>query len=146
MSADRETLEALRERVRAATGPDRDIERDLAVALGLAVRRSGIASVEWAMPNGLGSDTYSEPPAYTASIDAALALVERVLPGMWRLLLHRALSRIDKEFEGVGEPLWNLQVLPPAILNALLAALIERGEKISENPKESHASRPANIL
>lgn len=62
-------LMELLERVRKATGPDRELERDIMVeAFGDGVRN--------ALP----------VPTYTASIDAALALVERKLPGwIWML-------------------------------------------------------------
>ena len=61
--------EELIARLEALSGPDREVDRHVAVAVGLAKRLSGIAAVEWRPGN-----TYSVPPAYTASIDAAVAL------------------------------------------------------------------------
>ena len=71
------SLSALLERVEGATGGDRELDRDIAIATGW-VHRSGAPwerVLEWERPNP------------TASVDAALALIGRVLPGlyMWRL-------------------------------------------------------------
>jgi hypothetical protein len=57
-------LQSLLERVKAASGPDRELDR--------AFDRRDIFPV------------YGDHPQYTASIDAALGLVEKVLPG-WAL-------------------------------------------------------------
>jgi len=69
-------IASLLERVTAATGPDRVLDLDLARALVpdvVVLRRND-------------DDTANEPHTYweyTTSIDAALALVERMLPG-WK--------------------------------------------------------------
>ena len=69
-------IASLLERVTAARGPDRVLDLDLARALVpdvVVLRRND-------------DDTANEPHTYweyTASIDAALALVERMLPG-WK--------------------------------------------------------------
>ena len=74
-------LTALLERVEAATGPDREIDTEIARAFGWTPPGINPALWEgketpswWATP-GFGM------PAYTSSLDAAIALVERVLPG-----------------------------------------------------------------
>lgn len=69
-------IASLLERVTAAAGPDRVLDLDLALALVpdvVVLRRND-------------DDTANEPHTYweyTTSIDAALALVERMLPG-WK--------------------------------------------------------------
>lgn len=84
-------LAELLERVKAATGPDRELDADLAQTI------EGV-EIQWRQANGTmemypvqryPSTTHSAGfgigpvPNYTASIDAALALTERVLPGWW---------------------------------------------------------------
>ena len=63
-------LHALAQRLAEAMGPDRELDRDLHVALGLSMDTTVHCGV---LLN-----------AYTASLDAAVALVERVLPGWWQ--------------------------------------------------------------
>lgn len=82
-------IASLLERVTAATGPDRVLDLDLARALVpdvVVLRRND-------------DDTANEPHTYweyTASIDAALALVERLLPG-WsvRIYSHPGAAYVD---------------------------------------------------
>ncbi|MDH3740291.1 MAG: hypothetical protein OER56_01720 [Hyphomicrobiales bacterium] len=90
-------LQALRERIRAATGPDRgidgrlhfyDCERNSAVPCGA----TNISFRKHEQKHGWHTAYIAHKgfihgfPEYTASIDAALALVERVLPGWtWRV-------------------------------------------------------------
>ncbi|MFA6043595.1 MAG: hypothetical protein WC718_01305 [Phycisphaerales bacterium] len=72
------SLSALLERVEAATGGDRELDRDIAIATGW-VHRSGAPwerVLEWERPNP------------TASVDAALALIGRVKPGARALMEH----------------------------------------------------------
>src|SRR5690554_4343906 len=63
----------LLDKVKAATGPDRELDLDLAKALvpDVLVMRQ--------RDDNTGADPYTYWE-YTASVDAALALVERVLP------------------------------------------------------------------
>lgn len=80
-------------RLEAATGPDREIDLDIAVGLKIAPggekweRRNGRYDQggsphlrENRAPDPGPWPTFSAQP-YTASVDAALALLERVLPG-----------------------------------------------------------------
>lgn len=59
----------------------RELDAEIAAALdgwsGFGLRTSQIEG------RPRGSDRFSTPPHYTTSLDAALALVERVLPGWW---------------------------------------------------------------
>jgi hypothetical protein len=76
MPATTEELRALLDRVQKATGPDRELDKELLWVLG---RYSWRGMNYW-------NDTGEMWPSrlsvfFTASIDAAVALVERVLPG-----------------------------------------------------------------
>lgn len=78
-------LKALLERVRAATGADRGLDYSLFVAFA-----------ERDAPNYWSPASGHE---YTASIDGALALVGRVLPG-WRLSqLRQLVERLGGKFK-----------------------------------------------
>lgn len=87
MTADRKMLEALRERVRGAQGPDREIDGLLAKIAGEipenatfeAVNTYGQEVDSW-YTGGYGDYRFYEPKEYTASIDAAVALVARLRP------------------------------------------------------------------
>jgi hypothetical protein len=70
-------LKALRERLRAAKGPDRDLDDAIEALLWKGVA----ADHPHAVPVGRTGWKMQAPEYYTVSIDAAVALVERVLPG-----------------------------------------------------------------
>lgn len=74
MEASKEELEALLARVESATGPDREIDLALMI-LGWGGPRERYLTDE------LDRLAFGEQWKFTASLDAALALVERVLPG-----------------------------------------------------------------
>lgn len=90
------------ERLEKATGPDREIDallwahfdnRVVRIAYGevIARKRDSLDDVRLGFvdPTPLRSNFYGwDGEAYTASIDAALALVERVLPGWGYFLRH----------------------------------------------------------
>jgi hypothetical protein len=120
-------LKELLERVEKATGPDRDIDFDLAELLDefAFVPTFGMAGNWYKRPVQYGLTT--DVPAYTASIDAAVALVGKVLPG-WSWVVGRNDTDSEhmcimgdspqNEFESEGSS-------PPlAILAAMLRALI----------------------
>lgn len=122
MTLDEVGLGELVERVKAANGPDREIGIDLLIRFdpfyGKAASRSdGISAMLI-----LNADP-------TASIDAALALVERVLPGWWVQHLGKVTTgwacRI--ETQGISIPKTTRPLYAPtaplAILLALLSAL-----------------------
>lgn len=130
---DRETLVGLRAKVAALSGPDREVDGSIALALGLAPAGSFRLQVI-----GDGGDFGTGPydiwksPSYTASIDAAVALIERLLP-VWRGLLDIGdwapsggyMARLEgadghASAEGATPAL--------ALLLALLDALIERAQ------------------
>lgn len=109
---DPDALRELLGRVEAATGPDRQMDYDLYARL-LGKPPSGKVQL---------------PPQYTSSIDAALALVERCLPGALWTVQHLG----EGDFAAhVGSPDFNavmcgsevLKTPALAVLSALLSAL-----------------------
>lgn len=124
----REELTALQQRVRAATGPDRSIDAAL-----LAVANPETAAkhpwVTWIADQEAGRDDFTAIQRYTASIDAAFALTERVLPEHdWiightngGLTIHCQLGP-DADRMAFGD------TPPLAILAALLSTLIAQAE------------------
>lgn len=116
-------LNELFERVKKATGPDRKL--DIAIA-----RQTHHPSMDGCNPDHdnfimAGSKMDRRIPAFTASIDAALALVERVLPGwpqQWAEMLREAMDDLWAE----TSPQMPIIRLPLAILAALLSALISK--------------------
>ncbi len=75
-------LTSLAERCEAATRPDRELDREIALAMGwrlVAVPYLDGARIinEWKRPKsfGLPLGTMADPPFFTASIDAAMTLV-----------------------------------------------------------------------
>lgn len=128
-------LEQLLAKIEAATGPDRELDELLTA---------------WAVGATLQADaTFDHKPAYhrdgfwvsiepitplTASIDAALALVERILPG-FRLELEQSLDgkwwdaylmEVGTSGPAIGRTDQGYNFPALAILNALLKALIAR--------------------
>ncbi len=77
---DRSDMVELLARIEAATGPDRELDGDLHnVLFGTAYVRSAGSVSGFMTSETDNGNPYVE--RYTASIDAALALVERMLPG-----------------------------------------------------------------
>lgn len=98
-------LQELLARVTAAEGPDRGIDREL-------------IRVVWGEKPEAWEMTRTEIPAYTASLDASLALVERKLPGdQSRIILEAYHVWVERESPRAVE-------FPRFILAALLKALI----------------------
>jgi hypothetical protein len=60
------SLTALRQRVEAAEGPDREIDREIAIVCGWQQRWDDLT-----------------PIPYTASLERSIELVHRMLPGFW---------------------------------------------------------------
>jgi hypothetical protein len=128
-------IQGLLERVRAATGPDAALDAEIALAFGAAVEpaeRNALGDIRvpawWTMP-GASREEWPHrktPWPLTASLDAALALVERVLPG-WR----KSISELQAdEWEGsiwdrgcVTERYGLARTAPLALLAALLVVL-----------------------
>jgi len=123
-------LKDLLARIEAATEGDEDLDRDIAIALGWTPPAMGLP--HWHDDEG---NHWSALPDWSTSIDDALALVERVKPGVW---WHIAKGRLT-----ASEPLFGAELLfddmeslghgeaataPLAILAALLRS-IEGGER-----------------
>ena len=131
------TLKELAAMLDAATGPNRGLDDTIALSLdGYAVRKIG-GLPHFTTPEEMIFAPPGKPagvPSYTDSVDAALALVERLLPGgmstyceqwlnfklgcvwTWELTEHVLdLSRCE-----------TAPTAPLAILKALVAALIAK--------------------
>lgn len=131
---DRAKLEALLNRVVKATGPDRELDH---LVHDQAVEPIGSRMYNTKENGGsfIAADVVA--PSYTASIDAALALVERVLPGwFWRVghsTLYAGWATVYREHPnnttGDGEHFAEAKSAPLAILAALLKALVARDEQ-----------------
>lgn len=125
----------LRERVAAATGSDRELDADLwwrfdersseyyfnRGSMGLPQKRDHSKP----MPVGLGRCAVrAMAPAYTASVDAALALIERVLPDAKVFLVNWPggdlawAARLTRDYQDFRAPTPAL-----ALISALLAAV-----------------------
>jgi hypothetical protein len=148
MTHDKEALIALRERVRETNGADREI--DAAVLCALlpdTYRPSNDAPIVWEIPPGQTARKLCNGGNLSGSIDAALALVERVLPGADLIMKRGHLgpySSVDIGKSGRFSRWINWgfverpdDELPLAILDALLTALIERGDGHLTPPPDS---------
>ena len=141
MSAD---LQSLLARVEAASGPDRLLDAEIEVAARwIDAARAGLAPehrARWRVLTGLRvgavesqGTSYNAKP-FTASVDAALALVERVLPGwQWDVgyLPNQPEIGFLAEIWPPGDPVNDVsgagKTAPLAILAALLKAKIAQG-------------------
>jgi hypothetical protein len=137
-------------RVEAATGPDRALDSAIAIALRVGAEgypRSPLGTFRPGYVQAdLGRDGWSvgwrtEP--YTASLDAALALVARALPGGW----HVNLGRTYRDKSGRGPWMAYLENDPdeaqahaPTASLALLAAMLRA---LGNSPTPSLAKRAA---
>lgn len=134
MAHDTEKLRELLERVEKATGPSRYLDAAVHSAFGSSSVRIDRAEPGWVHEEGVGTFKVER---VTASLDASIALVERMLPGwqmLWRTDAEKgAFANIAKP----GEHEWQHGVdafnayasKPPlAILSALLRALISQAE------------------
>jgi hypothetical protein len=118
-------LAGLIERLEAAAGPDREIDKAIFAYLGYTWRAMDYWSAD-------STKMWSGPVFLTYSIDAALALVERLLPGIFWVIGQGKTNSVEKlfgcqllfgteEIIGSGES----DHAPLAILLALLKALQE---------------------
>lgn len=127
MPADLTTLRALKARVDAATGADMHLDHAIEMA--------------FAGPPPLGKVWSPDPeyaPAYTASIDAAVGLVERLNPGAWFMMEtfgydgeRRARAELN-DADVMSHTSGEAATLPLAIVSALLNLLIAQAEAGAE--------------
>lgn len=139
--------QSLLERVQAASGPDREIDREIGFALDgwrkvdLPQGRRGGSYVTHHsdrhlihVPDDAGGTYYADHPgsmypSVTESIDAALALVERKLPGwLWQVKhgfgYEAMLWSLERDGDDYPPATGTSQASAPlAILGALLTAL-----------------------
>jgi len=156
MSLDRERLAELVERVRRATGADREIDRELYLAFECKPLPPEGMTFDWieegwpgrghVKPHGLVTHYRDNSPTdgmlsphYTASIDATLGLVERLLPG-WRYAVVKQENSASpatpdgfhcwlEDPEGATDHQDGPRIRAPlAILTALLTALLSLSE------------------
>lgn len=118
-----EKLLELIERVERLDGPDRTVDADLYTTLvGLQMyesiyERSGdLVRRVYADPTG---PSYYHLPRYTASLDACLALVERVRPGQQIEIVEEALERVKQGYFAESF----VEELTLAVLSALLRSI-----------------------
>lgn len=123
-----------------ATGPDRELDAALAVAFlpgARAAEADSVAGTYWCYSPSLGAYLLIAE-RYTASLDAAIALMERVLPG-WRMGVRddigvvtawlyspdfkATLSRVVQGYMVEGQ---RGATRPLALLTAMLKALIAK--------------------
>jgi hypothetical protein len=125
-------LSLLLERVEGASGPDRELDGHLYGALGYQIiQRFG--GFEW-RPEGKG--VWQTMPSPTASLDAALALCERVLPTAYRDLGEGFDTKAQRRFwlatltyhEKTGSHDAEAPTAPLALLAALLKAKASQHE------------------
>jgi len=152
-----DSLDGLIERVERCTGPDRDLDIDLCLALNYVhcidgspvnLRRAGDYDDHWldyeVIENGCAVECADRAPDLTASIDVALALVE-VLFGVgapalcysydlnYHCYAHANMAFVATLHLAVGDPATMRTInaeaatLPLAILTALLSALNAEG-------------------
>jgi hypothetical protein len=158
-------LAELRARVDALTGEDRDVDLALALALGLVPtgkewKQTAPATwhknlrLDW---NGTRFDDCFQPAAYTASLDAAIALVEKVLPdtdylgvfcdaGSWfaKIGIHDPSAASEwtyyKSNDGAA-----MDTPALALLSAMLAAL-ENTEKLRREDEGNPEAEGRQVL
>jgi hypothetical protein len=141
------TLRDLLSRVEQAEGPNLALEVDIARALGTAPTDFSFVeeTQSWQRYIAARDDVQMwMPPAYTASLDSALALVNEMLPGCDKSLewvsdlhgketqayLHCEWGDAHGGYVAKGTSGWDAPAL--AILSALLCALIAQAEQKSE--------------
>lgn len=138
--SDQADLRDLLARVEAATGPDREIDRAIWRHFNPIKLERRVSDVQ--LPEGFGkgplNDALDPTPMLTSSVDAALALVERKLPGRG-IVMGLGKNSPDEPIAGAaiifnglhpdsgdaGEA--EVATLPIAVLSALLRALIHQG-------------------
>ena len=127
------------ERLEKANGPNPQLDYEIAFFEGWTRYTDeddpvfvGKVSTWWAEPDETDWSTSAHPPFYTASLDAAVALVERMLPDAEIELIFRQDREQPQWYAGVGEDLCDVpncfnglpaQQAPIALLIALFRAL-----------------------
>lgn len=108
-------------RIAAAAGPDRSLDVAVHEATGLP-----FAMEYWSEASTEQTRNLNLVPRYTASLDAAVGLVERVLPGWdWKVAKHGTAKVSDPDGVGVSADYicWTAASAPLALLSAMFKAL-----------------------
>ncbi|PVE25390.1 hypothetical protein DC522_05695 [Microvirga sp. KLBC 81] len=126
----------LKQRVETAEGPDRELDYEIWAALhGWKIRRHGNTRF-FQTPDNYNSVRALRAPKLTSSLDAAIALLERMLPG-WHIDLRRYsdgwYARVQERSYAVQYPVsaqfGNAALaLMHALLTALQASTLANGE------------------
>ena len=141
------TLEALLERVKQSTGPDREIDAGLFMSIdsGFPEKAFRLYGLPDAGLFGTGAYTSVKAPNFTGCVSSALALVEKALPATdscpadsptssgWKIGLYRGTTPSCDKYavwecmirKHGGKEIWHhAPTAPLAILAALLQAKI----------------------
>lgn len=139
-------LKELLDRVNAATGPDREIDERLAILAGWHWKPQMGSFGYWVGPDDFDYFGYTgDVPNFSEDMNAALALVERVVPGwVWTVAARNtapehgrpwadvaSLEWIEAGDDAIGCEYAEASAATPALalLSALLSALIARDGK-----------------
>ena len=121
-----------------AEGPDREIDGRVWCATG------GLPFVMWdgagcvhRWEHGIWHVAADRVPRYTSSIDACVALIEKVLPGWdeWEIATRRNKTRFIAHVAKGSTAAYGQSVTAPlALLSATLSALIMDGGRVAAKP------------
>ena len=127
MTPDRAALESLLERVRAAKWADRELDGLIIVAVGAAseVNPHSPTFVRMLDRRGRPDDIYCRSAEVTSSLDAAVDLIDRVLPGAHWDVQAGGCAWIRVDDADIGDA-WNLATPALALCAALLTAILAR--------------------
>lgn len=121
-------LSELIEKVKAETGWEPRIDADVATTIGgYAYEKRGSDRKEWFYPpeGKRFRPRKDRPPAYTASLDAVVALAEEVLPGWWWRVSQSGAAELHSPALN-GKDYQELAATPAlALLLAILTAKLE---------------------
>jgi hypothetical protein len=129
-------LTELLAKVEAATGPGRELDAAIFQAIDPECPAGAVHMADPSHDPGdltmghYGAYTFTSAPEFTASIDAALALVERALGKEWCWQVKSAIQHqcilwtLETDWDDRTPPTGYATTAPVAILAALLKALI----------------------
>jgi hypothetical protein len=125
-------LTALRDRVSSLTGPDREVDGELALLAGwTCTKMERDRQPYWRKPGVIEWFQRAELPPYTASLDAAFALKEALLPGFDWILEHTNDGLTISALVGTSDPNARAFADTPvlALIRAILGALIAQEQE-----------------
>jgi len=122
MTADRAALLALADRIEALTEPSREVDAEVWCALGMPLNGTLRSTMDAIVLSGVA-------PKLTASLDAAMALKDELLPG-WDWMLKARVGLIYAELESADtspDTVHSGEALARAAPCALVAAVLRAG-------------------